>query len=86
MVRINTDGDYAWREDLYERVGDRLGERAVVTDGGMQLDEQRVCDVCANMSGLPCFDCYLAGYRDTAGAIESDDAVDVELDEPAEGA
>ena len=25
-IRINTDGDYAWRLDLYDRTADRLGE------------------------------------------------------------
>lgn len=27
MVHIKSSGDYAWREDLYERVGRRLGEK-----------------------------------------------------------
>lgn len=62
------------------------GEQAIATDGGAQLAEQRVCDDCANMSGVPCFDCYLAGYRDIAGAVESDGAVDVKLGVPSEGA
>ncbi|MFC6907242.1 DUF7692 domain-containing protein [Halalkalicoccus tibetensis] len=25
-MRINTDGKYAWRTDLYDRVGEQLGE------------------------------------------------------------
>lgn len=27
MVHIKSTGDYAWREDLYDRVGDKLNER-----------------------------------------------------------
>jgi hypothetical protein len=26
MVHIKSSGEYAWREDLYDRVGEQLGE------------------------------------------------------------
>lgn len=33
MVHIKSSGDYAWREDLYERVGKEIGEE--VTAGAI---------------------------------------------------
>lgn len=64
------------------------GTQPVAADGS---GEKRVCDDCAHMSGLPCFDCYLDGHEIPADAIapadvDADDAVTVELGYPSEGA
>ena len=42
MVHIKSSGDYAWREDLYDRVGRRLGEKtkAGAIDGACEFTEQ----------------------------------------------
>lgn len=43
-MRINTDGKYAWRTDLYDRVGDLLGEstRSGALDGAAEFTEEMV--------------------------------------------
>lgn len=42
MVRINTTGKFEWRKDLYDRVGDRLGEstRSGAIDGACEFTEK----------------------------------------------
>ena len=42
MVHIRSSGDYAWREDLYDRVGEQLGERtkAGAIDGACEFTEE----------------------------------------------
>lgn len=42
MVHIKSSGDYAWREDLYDRVGEQLGEKttAGAIDGACEFTEQ----------------------------------------------
>lgn len=42
MVHIRSSGDYAWREDLYDRVGEQLGQRtkAGAIDGACEFTEQ----------------------------------------------
>ena len=42
MVHIRSSGDYAWREDLYDRVGEQLGEntKAGAIDGVCEFTEQ----------------------------------------------
>lgn len=41
-MRINTDGKYAWRTDLYDRVGELLGEstRSGAVDGAAAFTEE----------------------------------------------
>ena len=41
-MRINTDGKYAWRTDLYDRVGEQLGEntRSGAIDSACEFTEQ----------------------------------------------
>lgn len=42
MVHIKSSGDYAWREDLYDRVGEELGENTTsgAIDGACEFTEQ----------------------------------------------
>ena len=42
MVHIRSSGNYAWREDLYNRVGKQLGEttKAGTIDGACEFTEQ----------------------------------------------
>ena len=42
MVHIRSSGDYAWRADLYDRVGEQLGEKtkAGAIDGACEFTEQ----------------------------------------------
>lgn len=42
MVHIKSSGEYAWREDLYDRVGEQLGEntRSGAIDGACEFTEQ----------------------------------------------
>ncbi len=42
MVHIRSSGDYAWREDLYDRVGEQLGEKtkAGAIDGACEFTEE----------------------------------------------
>lgn len=44
MVYIKSSGDYTWREDLYDRVGRRLGEKtkAGTIDSACEFTEQMV--------------------------------------------
>ena len=44
MVHINSSGDYAWRADLYDRVGEQLGERTTsgAIDGACEFTEQMI--------------------------------------------
>lgn len=41
-MRIETSGDYAWRTDLYDSVGDRLGEntRSGAVDGACEFTRE----------------------------------------------
>lgn len=43
-MRINTDGKYAWRTDLYDRVGELLDEntRSGAVDGACVFTEEMV--------------------------------------------
>ena len=42
MVHIRSSGDYVWRADLYDRVGEQLGEKtkAGAIDGACEFTEQ----------------------------------------------
>lgn len=42
MVHINSSGDFAWREDLYDRVGEQLSEKtkAGAIDGACEFTQQ----------------------------------------------
>lgn len=42
MVHIKSSGEYAWREVLYDRVGEQLGEntRSGAIDGACEFTEQ----------------------------------------------
>ncbi len=42
MVHINSKGDFAWRADLYDRVGEQLGEKttAGAIDGACEFTEE----------------------------------------------
>ena len=44
MVHIKSSDDYAWRQDLYDRVGEQLGERTTsgAIDGACEFTEQMV--------------------------------------------
>lgn len=44
MVRINTDGKFAWRKDLYDDVGDVLDEntRSGAIDGAAEFTREMV--------------------------------------------
>lgn len=41
-MRVKTDGRYAWRTDLYDRVGELLGEntRSGAVDGAAEFTEE----------------------------------------------
>ena len=43
-MRINTDGKYAWRTDLYDRVGDLMNEntRSGAVDASAQFTEEMI--------------------------------------------
>ena len=47
MVPIRSSGDYAWREDLYDRVGEQLGERtkAGAIDGACEFTEEMLLNL-----------------------------------------
>ena len=42
MVHINSSGDYVWRADLYDRVGEQLSEntKTGAIDGACEFTEQ----------------------------------------------
>jgi hypothetical protein len=44
MVHIKSSGEYAWREDLYDRVGEHLREntRSGAIDGACEFTEQMI--------------------------------------------
>lgn len=44
MVHTKSSGDYAWREDLYDHVGEQLGERTTsgAIDGAYEFTEQMI--------------------------------------------
>lgn len=44
MDHIKSSGDYAWREELYDRVGRKLGAKTTVgaIDGACEFTEQMV--------------------------------------------
>ena len=44
MVHIKSTGDYAWRDDLYERVGEKLGEKTKsgAIDGACDFTDEMV--------------------------------------------
>lgn len=46
MVPINSSGDYAWRADLYDYVGEQLGEntKAGAIDGACELSLAKIND------------------------------------------
>jgi hypothetical protein len=47
----------------------------VIADGGHTDDDaRRVCDDCAHLSGLACFECYRRGFETPRGAVAPADA------------
>ena len=46
-MRINTDGGYAWRTDLYDRVGEQLGEntRSGAIDGTCEFTSEMLANL-----------------------------------------
>ena len=46
-MRINTDGHYQWRMDLYDRVGELLGEstRSGAVDGAAEFTEEMLANL-----------------------------------------